>query len=115
MIKLKVLEKAYQAALEIHQESLRWPKFEQFELAAQVRRASKSICSNLVEGFGKDQSTKEKAHFVRLCIGSNDEVKLWLRFAKDLGYLNQEQYEHFQTQQDVVGKMLFGLKSKLTT
>ena len=50
---LEVFQRAYRASLEPHRASLQFPKIEQFAgLADQIRRASKSICGNLAEGFG---------------------------------------------------------------
>ena len=41
---LEVFQRAYKLSLEIHRKSLEWPKVEQYALADQMRRASKSIC-----------------------------------------------------------------------
>ena len=51
--KLDVYRKAYELSLAIHRESLRFPRFEQYELASQVRRSTKSICANMAEGLGR--------------------------------------------------------------
>ena len=45
---LEVFRRAYRLSLEVHRASLDFPRIEQFALADQVRRASKSICANLV-------------------------------------------------------------------
>jgi four helix bundle protein len=52
---LEVFQRAYRVSLEIHEQSLRFPKIEQYALADQVRRASKSICANIAEGFAKQR------------------------------------------------------------
>ena len=49
---LEVFRRAYRVSLEVHRASLEFPRIEQFALADQIRRASKSICANLAEGFG---------------------------------------------------------------
>ena len=46
---LKVFRRAYRLSLEIHKSSLALPRTEQFALADQLRRSSKSICANLAE------------------------------------------------------------------
>ena len=111
--KLDVFRKAYQLSLEIHRRSLGFPQFEQKEIAGQLRRASKSICANLAEGKGKRSSNKETARFVSIAIGSNDEVRLWLMYAKDLGYLSSEENTHYQLGYEEVGRMLYGLRQSL--
>ena len=50
---LEVFRRAYRLSLEVHRASLALPRIEQFALADQLRRASKSICANLAEGFAR--------------------------------------------------------------
>src|SRR4030095_8153038 len=52
---LEVFQRADRASLEIHQASLRMPTIEQRVLADQLRRASKSICANIAEGYGRQK------------------------------------------------------------
>ena len=61
---------------------------EQFALADQVRRASKSVCANIAEGFARQRGSSADFHrFLVLALGSSDEMKVWLSFCADLGYL----------------------------
>ena len=55
---LEVFRRAYRLSLEVHRASLEFPRIEQFALADQVRRASKSICANLAEGFGRQRLSR---------------------------------------------------------
>ena len=87
---MDVFRKAYHVALDVHRLSQSFPKSEQFELASQLRRASKSICANLAEGRARQQgSANEFRRFVLIALGSADESLLWCRFAKDLGYVDE--------------------------
>lgn len=54
------------------------PKSE-YDLALQVKRSSKSIASNISEGFAKRVSDKEFKRFLKIAIGSSDEVITHLR------------------------------------
>ena len=73
---LEVFRRAYALSLEVHRVSLGFPRIEQFALADQVRRASKSICANLAEGFGKQRQSRVEFHrFVMMAIGSADEMQ----------------------------------------
>jgi four helix bundle protein len=72
--KLEIWQEARQLSIMIHEMSLKLPKFEQFEEAQQIRRSSKSVRSNIVEGYGR---RKYKADFIRFLIiaqASNDET-----------------------------------------
>jgi four helix bundle protein len=44
-----------------------------------------------------------------MAIGSADETKVWLDFAKDLGYLTKENHERFKETYTIIAKMLSGL------
>ena len=75
---LAVFKLAYRTSLEIHRASLNFPAVEQRALAEQIRRASKSICANLAEGFGKQvASPGEFRRFLMMAIGSADEMRVW--------------------------------------
>ncbi len=111
---MDVFKKAYSGALEVHRFSLAFPKHEQFELASQLRRSSKSICANLAEGRAKQQgSTAEFRRYVLMALGSADETLLWLRFARDLGYLDETTAKDIASSFSEVARMLNGLASTL--
>jgi four helix bundle protein len=107
---LHVFEKAYKASLEIHKLSLQLPKIEQYALGDQIRRASKSICANLAEGFGKQAgSKKEFRNFILMSLGSSDEMQIWIRYCKDLSYLTEEQAKILIQEYEEISKMLKSL------
>ena len=108
---LEAFRKAYELSLELHAESLNWPRHEQMNgLANQVRRASKGICANLAEGFGKQAYSKaEFKRYLAMAIGSSDEIRVWLSYAKDLGYMPSEKANQYRTRYQTIAKMLSGL------
>ena len=111
---LEVFQRAYRISLEIHKASLEFPKIEQYALADQLRRSSKSICANLAEGFGKQsQSKAEFKRFILIGVGSADEVRVWSRYCLDLGYINEEQWKHWGDEYQQIAKMLQGLSKAL--
>ena len=90
---LEVFQRAYRASLEIHKESLQFPKIEQFAMADQIRRASKSICANIAEGFAKQRrSSAEYRRYLLMAIGSADEMRVWIRYCLDLDYIDGRQH-----------------------
>ena len=94
---LDVFRRAYQVSLEIHRASLDFPRIEQFGLADQVRRASKSICANLAEGFGRQRLSKaEFRRFLVMAIGSADEMQVWALYRRDLGYVDAPTAERWR-------------------
>ena len=78
-----------------------------------MRRASKSICANIAEGFGKQNiSTAEFKRFLLMAMGSADEMRVWVRYSLDLGYVDQSQWESWNKSYTDIAKMLNGLHAK---
>ena len=111
--RLEVFQRAYRVSLEVHRISLSFPDLEQRALADQIRRASKSVCANLVEGFAKQaQSKAEFRRFVVMAIGSADEMRLWSRYCLDLGYIDEATWQRWRDDYQEIARMLHGLVRK---
>ena len=107
---LEVFRRAYRQSLELHRASLEFPRIEQFALADQLRRASKSICANMAEGFAKQgYSAAEYRRYLLAAIGSSDEMQLWLRYCIDLGYVEEVAGRRWQDGYVEISRMLRGL------
>ncbi len=108
---LEVFKKAYAISLEVHTTSLRFPKNEQLNgLADQMRRASKGICANIAEGYGKQRISKaEFKRYLSMAIGSADEMRVWTRYSLDLGYISNETWQSWRKTYQDIAKMLTGL------
>lgn len=61
-------------AVDIHNMTFTLPKFEQFEGAQQIRRSSKSVRSNIVEGYGRRYYKGDYIRFIIYALASNDET-----------------------------------------
>ena len=111
---MEVFQRAYRLSLEIHRTSLGFPAVEQRALADQIRRASKSICANLAEGYGRQKGSKaEFVRFVRMAIGSSDEMRVWLRYAFDLDYIDEPTWRGWRDGYQTVTRMLQSLADKV--
>jgi len=103
---LDVYEKAYNLAMDIFQISKSWPTEERYSLIDQIRRASRSVCSNLREAWAK---RRFEAHFISKLTdadGENSETETWLDFAKDCSYLNPSIHERLAAESRQIGAML---------
>ncbi len=111
---LEVFQRAYHISLDLHRESLQFPKIEQYAgLADQMRRASKSICGNIAEGFGKQRrSSAEFKRYLLMAIGSADEMQVWLKYCSDLEYVDQKTCERWRDEYRQIARMLQGLYTK---
>lgn len=110
---LQVFRRAYGVSLEIHKTSLTFPKIEQYGLADQIRRASKSICANIAEGFSKKRSQADFNRFLGMAIGSADEMRVWLRYCLDLNYIQETDWQRWRNEYEEIAKMLQGLGKKV--
>ena len=107
---LEVFQRGYKISLEIHRSSLRFPKVEQYGLADQIRRASKSICANIAEGFGKrSYSKREFIRYLKMAVGSGDEMRVWIRYCLDLGYIDESTWSNWSAEYKEITRMLQGL------
>lgn len=113
---LEVFQRAYRLSLDVHRRSLQFPAVEQRALGDQVRRASKSICANLAEGFGKRfSSAAEFRRFVAMAIGSADEMRVWTRYCLDLGCIDEVTWQQWRDEYQQLARMLHGLADQWRT
>ena len=82
---LRVWKSAHRLTLDIYMATASWPSSERYGLTSQTRRASASIGANIAEGAGRD-SDAEMKRFLRIAVGSANEVHTYLLLARDLGY-----------------------------
>jgi four helix bundle protein len=108
---LEVFRRAYRLSLDLHRASLEFPKIEQFNgMADQIRRASKSICANLAEGFGKQRRSRaEFKRYLLMAIGSADEMQVWLMYCADLDYVDHDAGARWRDEYRQIARMLQGL------
>ena len=110
---LEVFQRAYRLSLEIHRASLAFPAVEQRALADQIRQASKSICANVAEGYGRQKRSKaEFKRFLQMAIGSSDEMRVWVRYALDLGYIDEPTWQRWRDAYQTITRMLQSLAQK---
>jgi four helix bundle protein len=79
-----------------------------FGLRDQLRRASVSIVSNIAKGFERN-GNKEFVQFLSYAKASSGEVRAQIYIAKDLGYLNEEQFNELTEKIVTISKMISGL------
>jgi four helix bundle protein len=71
---LEIWAMARDLSVDIHNMTLSLPRFEQFEEAQQIRRSSKSVRSNIVEGYGRRYYKGDYVRFIIFALASNDET-----------------------------------------
>lgn len=104
---LLAYQKAFALAMKIFTITKRFPKEEMFGLTGQMRRSSRSVCSNMAEGYRK---RKYEAHFVNKLTDAdteNSETEVWLDFSVSCEYITQEEYNELYAATKEVGRLLF--------
>ena len=103
---LTVYKKAFVLAMEIFEMSKGFPKDEMFGLTMQIRKASRSVCANLGEGYRKRQY---EAYFVSNVSDAdmeNSETQVWLDFALACKYISEALYSGLTGKSEEVGRLL---------
>jgi len=104
---LDIYKKAHKLAIEIHEMSLKLPRFELYEEGNQIRKSSKSVKSNIVEGFGRRRYKQEFIRFLTYPIASCDETQDHLDTLYETKSLKDtEKYKYFCEEYDHLGRMI---------
>lgn len=103
---LEVYNVAHNLGVDIHRFSLKLPKFELYESGAQMRRSSKSISANIVEGYGRRRYRSDYVKFLVYAQSSCDETNEWLTYAVDLYRDLREEARELLVRIDRMGKQL---------
>lgn len=85
-----------------------FPSEEKFILTSQIRRASISVPSNIVEGVNR-RTNKDKIHFLNIAYSSLIELLNQLIIAKRLTFIQEEEYQTGRKLIQSLTAMLFGL------
>lgn len=109
---LMIWQKSMSLITKIYKSTKNFPKEEIFALTSQIRRSSVSIPSNIAEGFGRD-SNKEYLRFLNISIGSLFEMQTQLEIAKNIDYLNEEEFNTLYEDSREIERMLVSFIVKI--
>jgi len=71
---LEIYQTAYRLAIKVHRITLTMPKYEMYEQGSQIRRSTKSIKDNIVEGYGRKRYKQEFVRYLVFAHASSDEA-----------------------------------------
>ena len=72
---LEIWRLANETVIDIHEMTLLLPPYELYEVWSQIRRSSKSVKSNIVEGYGRRKYKADFIKFLKYSLASNDETR----------------------------------------
>ncbi len=102
-------QEGHKLVLYIYRITNSFPSKETFGLTAQMRRCVVSITSNVAEGFSR-RTAKDKIQFYTMAQGSLTELQNQLLIARDVGYIENEEFQKLAAQTIIINKLLNGLK-----
>ena len=103
---LKSYHIAFELAMKIFEISKRFPKEETYSLTDQIRRSSRSVCSNIAEAYRKRSYPNHFRSKLSDSDSENAETQSWLHFANECGYITKLEYKDFNAKSEEVGKLL---------
>jgi four helix bundle protein len=106
---LEVYQRAMALLPHVHRLALGLPDFERYNLADQMRRASKAIPANIAEGYGKKRSAREFKACLTTALGSNNEMLVHLKVAASLDYIPKGHCAELIDGYTIIGKQLHRL------
>ena len=104
---LEVYGLSFDLAMQIFEITKKFPKEETYSLTDQIRRSSRSVCSNLAEAFRKRRYPKS---FISKLSDSESEAaesQTWLDFSLSCGYITEIKHQVLnETYDKIIGKLV---------
>lgn len=105
---LEAWKSSHELTLEIYRVTKSFPSDERFGIIDQLRRAASSMTANIAEGWGRFHYP-DRIHFYHQARGSGCEVQNFLILSKDLGYLNQPEFDKLNQMCEKCYRIISGL------
>ena len=101
--------------MDIFQVVKSFPREEKYSPTDQVVRSSRSVSANIAEGRGRRSYENEfKSHLV-YAMGSMEETKVWMNFARDCSYIDETIFQIFINNLNELGSKIFMLHDNWKT
>jgi four helix bundle protein len=102
---LRVWQEAKSLAVEAYKITAKGELAKDYGLKDQMQRSAVSIASNIAEGYERN-SDKEFIRFLMIAKGSVAELKTQLEIAKEIGFVDQKDYDASDNRCNMIGAML---------
>jgi len=103
---LQVYQFAFNSAMRIFEITKAFPSEERYSLTDQIRRASRSVCSNLSEAWRKRKYKAVFANKLTDSMQEASETQCWLEFALACEYIKKELFDELDSEYERIIKML---------
>ena len=109
---LEVYRRAFDAAMEIFQMTKEFPPEEKYSMVDQIRRASRSVCSNLAESWRKRRYTAVFKNKITDSMMEASETQCWLEFCLACQYIDNKTFSRLDTEYEQIIAMLNSMELK---
>ena len=103
---LEIYKRSKELLKRVYQITDKFPEREKYNVISQLRRSMLSIPLNIAEGYGR-QSREDFKRFLKISLGSSNEVEALLDISKDLKYITENEYKEDSKENDEIGKMIY--------
>ncbi len=103
---LIVYKRAFKAAMRVFEITKTFPPEEKYSLTDQVRRSSRSVCSNIAEGWRKRKYEAVFRNKITDSMQEASETQCWLEFSFACEYINQETFAELDCEYEEIIAML---------
>ena len=102
---LEIYKLAFNLAAKVHAATLKLPKFELFEQGSQIRRSSKSVKDQIVEGYGRRRYKQDFIKFLIYAHSSCDETQSQLELLIVL-YTDMKEFSDLAEEYEILGRKI---------
>jgi four helix bundle protein len=103
---LEVYQLAFSSAMRIFEITKNFPKEEMYSLVDQIRRSSRSVCSNIAEAWQKRQYIAVFKNKITDAMQEASETQCWLDFSLACQYIGKELFEELDNDYKRINAML---------
>ena len=109
---LEVYKLAFETAMEIFQITKEFPQEEKYSLVDQIRRSSRSVCSNLAEAWRKRRYMAVFKNKLTDAMQEASETQTWLDFCFACNYIDQNKFDELDQKYERILAMLNNMELK---
>jgi len=103
---LEVYQRSFALTVEIFQISKKFPSEERYSLTDQIRRSSRSVCSNLAEAWRKRRYVAVFKNKLTDVMQEASETQSWLEICLACGYIDAKQFKKLDDEYEEIISML---------
>ena len=109
---LEVYQRAFAAAMEIFELTKTFPAEEKYSMVDQIRRASRSVCTNSAEGWRKRRYVSVFRNKMTDAAQEASETQCWLEFAQACRYIAAPVFQRMDSEYEAIIGMLSAIEGK---